>query len=376
MAGIYIHIPFCKQACYYCDFHFSTSTDNRKKMVESLCYELILQKDYLQNQKIDTIYFGGGTPSMLAALEIENILNTVSIYFSISNHPEITLEANPDDLSLEKLSALKTIGINRLSIGIQSFDDEILKFLHRAHDSKSAIKSFSDARSCGFENISLDLIYSIPNQSDEQWAKNIQTALSLDSEHLSAYSLTIEEKTVFGQWRKKKKLQEVDEQIAAGQLELLIDKSTAAGLEHYEVSNFCKENYYSRHNSSYWKQTHYLGIGPGAHSYNGDTRQSNISNNPLYIKAIEGSKIPFELEVLTGENKINEYIFTTLRTKWGCNLDLLRTECQFDLEKEHGQLLQYLIANGMVVKNDSLIKLTSKGMLLADKISSDLFIES
>ncbi len=375
MAGIYIHIPFCKQACYYCDFHFSTSLDNRKKMVESLCREISMQKNYLSSEIVDTIYFGGGTPSMLELSEIDSVLNSVLSNFKVGSNPEITLEANPDDLSKEKLIGIKKIGINRLSVGIQSFDDNMLKFLNRAHDSKAAINSFSDARACGFDNISLDLIYAIPHQSDEQWERNIDTALALQPEHISSYSLTIEEKTVFGQWKKKKKLTEVDEPAAAHQLELLIEKLTVAGMEHYEVSNFCKPGFYSRHNSSYWNQTHYLGIGPGAHSYNTHSRQFNISNNPLYIKSIDANIVPFELEVLTRENKINEYIFTTLRTTWGCDLQRLQSEYHFDIEKEQGPLLKSLLTNGLAVRHGSVIKLTSKGMLLADKISSDLFVE-
>lgn len=376
MAGIYIHIPFCKQACYYCDFHFSTSTDNRNKMVDSIIKELSIQKTYLENQPVDTIYFGGGTPSILDAKEIDSILDAVVHHYSVSPNPEITLEANPDDLGKEKLQELRKAGVNRLSIGIQSFDDTVLKFLHRAHDSQGAIDSVKLSREAGFENISIDLIYAIPGQSHEQWIKNIEQALLLKPEHLSAYSLTVEEKTVFGQWKKKNKITEVDDQIAAEQLEILMDTLAAAGMEQYEVSNFCRPGFYSQHNSSYWKQTHYLGLGPGAHSYNGISRQYNISNNPLYIKALDEGKVPFEKEILTKENKINEYIFTTLRTTWGCDLNILRGEYQFDLETVHATPLKFLHDAQLIEKKGSVIRLTKKGILLADKISSDLFADS
>lgn len=376
MAGIYIHIPFCKQACYYCDFHFSTSTDNRNKMVDSIIKELSIQKSYLENQPVDTIYFGGGTPSILDAKEIDSILDTVVHHYSVSPNPEITLEANPDDLGKEKLQELRKAGVNRLSIGIQSFDDTVLKFLHRAHDALGAIDSVKLSREAGFENISIDLIYAIPGQSHEQWIKNIEQALLLKPEHLSAYSLTVEEKTVFGQWKKKNKITEVDDQIAAEQLEVLMNMLAAAGMEQYEVSNFCLPGFYSQHNSSYWKQTHYLGLGPGAHSYNGISRQYNISNNPLYIKALDEGKVPFEKEILTKENKINEYIFTTLRTTWGCDLNILRGEYQFDLETVHATPLKFLLDAQLIEKKGSVIRLTKKGILLADKISSDLFADS
>jgi oxygen-independent coproporphyrinogen-3 oxidase len=376
MAGIYIHIPFCKQACYYCDFHFSTFTDNRHKMIESLCQELSFQKEYLAGQPIETIYFGGGTPSLLEVPEIEKILERLYANFPVIKNPEITLEANPDDLSNQKLSALHKTGVNRLSIGIQSFDDAILKFLHRAHDSQAAIESFRNAREAGFENISIDLIYAIPQQDHDLWKKNITTALALNPDHLSAYSLTIEEKTVFGQWKKKNKLADVDEQTSAEQLEILIEKSEAAGFDHYEVSNFSKPGFHSIHNSSYWKQIYYLGIGPGAHSYNSVSRQYNISNNPLYIKSLEDGRIPFELEMLTRENKINEYLFTTLRTTWGCDLNFLKREYQFDLEAESSSQLDQFFNEGLLLKEGTVIRLTKKGILFADKISSDLFFES
>lgn len=373
MAGIYLHIPFCKQACYYCDFHFSTQLDNRRTMVESIAKELNIQKEYLGDEAVNTIYFGGGTPSLLEANEIALLFESIRQNFQVGSKPEITLEANPDDLSKKKLVELKNVGVNRLSIGIQSFDNGILEFLHRAHDSDTAIKCIQDAREVGFENISIDLIYAIPDQGDDQWKKNIEMALALNPDHISSYSLTIEEQTVFGRWKKQKKLLEVEESVSAHQLEILIDKLTDSGFEHYEVSNFCKPDFYSRHNSSYWKQIPYLGVGPGAHSYNHVSRQHNISNNPLYIKSLDEGKISFELESLTRENKINEYIFTTLRTRWGCDLDRLRNEFNYDLRLVNNSQLNYYVEQGYGTIDGSIFRLTKKGMLLADKISSDLF---
>lgn len=376
MAGIYIHIPFCKQACYYCDFHFSTRLDNRRKMVESIAKELSIRKEYLSNDIVSTIYLGGGTPSLLEPDEISSLLESIQKNFQVDATTEITLEANPDDLSRKKLQELRNVGINRLSIGIQSFDNNILRFLHRAHDAEAAIKSIHDSRDAGFENISIDLIYAIPAQDDDQWKKNIETALTLNPDHISSYSLTIEDQTVFGKWRKQKKLYEVEEPIAAHQLEILIDKLSDSGFEHYEVSNFCKPDFHSRHNSSYWKQVPYLGVGPGAHSYNLTSRQCNISNNSLYIKSLDDGKIPCELELLTRENKINEYIFTTLRTCWGCDLDRLKNKFKYDLQVVHAAQLQSYLELGYGTIDGSIFKLTKKGMLIADKISSDLFIDS
>lgn len=372
MAGLYIHIPFCKQACHYCDFHFSTNQELRQRVVEAISKELKLQREYLNNESIETIYWGGGTPSILLRNELEIILDSIFKNFSVVTHPEITLEANPDDLTFEKLALLKKIGTNRLSIGIQSFDDSILQFFNRAHNSVEAEQCISIAREAGFNNISIDLIHSTPGQSLSAWKSNIEKALALRPEHISAYSLTIEEKTTFGQWQKKGKLQAIDEKESAEQFELLIESLTQAGYEHYEISNFSKPGFESKHNSSYWKQKKYLGIGPSAHSYDGISRQYNISNNHLYVNSIESGKIPFEREVLTRANKINEYIFTTLRTMWGTDLGYLEKELDYRLAEN--QFFQTFLEKGLVVANQHIIRLTSKGKLLADQIASDLFI--
>lgn len=374
MPGLYFHIPFCKQACHYCDFHFSTNLSRIEEMVDAIVMELALQKNYLDHNKLTSIYFGGGTPSLLKAHHFEKIFIAINTFFQLDAGCEVTLEANPDDLSAAQLNMYRAAGINRLSIGIQSFDDHILKFLNRAHDSKMAIMALEDVRKAGFENISIDLIYAIPGQDNTQLKRNIHTALQFSPVHLSAYGLTIEPKTVFGNWVSKKKLTPVEERVNAYQFELISNELTEQGYEHYEISNYSKPGYYSRHNSSYWKQTAYLGIGPSAHSYNRVSRQFNINNNAAYIKSILNSEIPFQLEVLTRENKINEYVFTTLRTMWGCNLELLMGEYQFDLIGQNKTYLDKLIQQDMVTLNNNVLILTKKGKLLADQISLDLMV--
>ncbi|MBI3219042.1 MAG: radical SAM family heme chaperone HemW [Bacteroidetes bacterium] len=372
MAGIYIHIPFCKQACHYCDFHFSTNQSHRKEMCMAIAKELALQADYLTSESISTLYWGGGTPSLLSESEFGIILESVHKHFSVEPNIEQTLEANPDDLTQKKLALIKSLGFNRLSIGIQSFDDEVLRFFNRAHSADEALKCMELSRGAGFANISIDLIYAVPSQSQDDWKKNIESALALRPEHISAYSLTIEEKTVFGNWNRKGKLQPADENEAALNFITLMDMLEMNGYEHYEISNFCKPGFYSRHNSSYWKQARYLGVGPSAHSYNGVSRQSNLSNNSLYQKSIESGTIPAEIEILTRENKINEYIFTTLRTIWGCDLSFLKENFAYDLASMG--LLQKMKDQEWVIQEGNTLYLTRKGKLLADQIASDLFI--
>ncbi|MBI1768732.1 MAG: radical SAM family heme chaperone HemW [Bacteroidetes bacterium] len=375
MAGLYLHIPFCKQACHYCDFHFSTRQDSKLQLVEAMCMELGLQKDYLGKEAVETIYLGGGTPSLLNERELEEIFTSIRKNFDVSETAEITLEANPDDLSFNNLQVMKKVGVNRLSIGIQSFDDRILKFLNRAHSAREATDCVHQSRIAGFNNISIDLIYAIPSQNDDLWKKNIEQAIAISPEHISAYSLTIEEKTVFGNWLKKGKLKSESDEAAAIQMEILMDLLSHAGYEQYEISNFCKPNFHSRHNSSYWKQQKYLGIGPSAHSYNGSSRQYNIRNNALYIQSMERSKIPSELENLSHANHINEYLLTTLRTIWGCNLDYLTERFNFDLLVERKKEIGQFQLLGLIEKKENVLVLTRRGKLLADKIASDLFVE-
>lgn len=376
MAGIYLHIPFCKQACHYCDFHFSTNLEVRTELIQAMLREIELQRHYLEGEPVRTIYFGGGTPSLLRAEEIRLLLESIHKFFQVDGDAEVTLESNPDDLTLPILQAFKKAGINRLSIGIQSFEDTVLKFLNRAHDTKAAVECIEQARTAGFNNISMDLIYAIPGQDMDGWKKNLEKAIELNPEHLSAYSLTIEEKTAFGRWASHGKLKPVEDDSSAGQMDVLIDTLTGAGYEHYEISNFSKPGHYSKHNSSYWKQQKYLGVGPSAHSYNLVSRQFNVRNNHQYIRSLKEGKIPFDLEVLSTHDHVNEYLLTTLRTQWGTDLQFLKQEYGYDVPMMHANFISRLEDNGLAVMDQMYLKLTRKGRLLADKISSDLFLVS
>lgn len=374
MAGLYIHIPFCKQACHYCDFHFSTNTDRVDEMVQAIAREIYLQKDYLQQPQLDSIYLGGGTPSLLSGSQLDQLMRSIHEQFSLAEDSEVTLEANPDDLTATKLEELKSVGVNRLSIGVQSFDDKALRFMNRSHDSVAAMAALANARQAGFNNISLDLIYAVPGQGKRVLEDNIARALDFAPEHISTYSLTIEEKTVFGNWFRKKNLIPVDESVNAEEYELLMNKLTDAGYEHYEISNFGKPGFIARHNTNYWRQEPYLGVGPSAHSYNTTSRQFNVKNNAGYLKAIKLDQVPFEKETLTREEKVNEFILTTLRTQWGCNADQLTNDFEFDLMAEKKKQLQLMIDNNLIGVKQNIITLTSKGKLLADQIAADLMV--
>ena len=374
MPGLYIHIPFCKQACHYCDFHFSTQLSGRDEMINAISQEIRLQKNYLQDRSLTNVYFGGGTPSLLSEPHLEQLFNCINEVFSPMPDCEITLEANPDDITLETSKLLLKWGINRLSIGVQSFDNQTLKFLNRAHDGTMAQLALEKCRDAGFKNISIDLIYAIPNQDHALLEENIHKALAFAPEHFSAYSLTIEPKTVFGNWANKKKIIPVSEEFNATQFEIVSTRLIDAGYEHYEISNFSRPGFFSRHNSSYWTQAAYLGIGPSAHSYNTHTRQFNINNNALYIKSIKLGQVPFEVEVLTKENKINEYVFTTLRTSMGCNLAKVKEDFDFDVLATHSKYIENLVTNNLVVIDNHVLKLTFKGKLLADQIALDLMV--
>jgi oxygen-independent coproporphyrinogen-3 oxidase len=372
MPGIYIHIPFCRQACYYCNFHFSTSLKNKKEFLAALKKEIELQKDYLQTKNISTVYLGGGTPSLLSKEEILEIFDSLSKYFFIGQDAEITLEANPDDLSKEKLSALAQTPVNRLSIGIQSFSAHDLKFLNRIHSAKDGIEAVKNAREAGFKNISIDLIYGIPTLTNEQWKKNIHTALALDVQHISCYALTVEEKTALYSYIKKKTVEAPDEERIVQQFEILMDEMEKNNFIHYEISNFCREGFYSKHNTSYWKGEKYLGLGPSAHSYDGKSRQWNVSSNAVYIQSIKKGIVPFEKELLTETQKLNEYILTSLRTMWGMDMREINGRWQFT--NQHQKIIEKMIEENFLKKDDSLIFLTRKGKLFADKVTRELFV--
>ncbi|MCG8340025.1 MAG: radical SAM family heme chaperone HemW [Cytophagales bacterium] len=374
MAGIYIHIPFCKQACHYCNFHFSTHRGLQETMLEAIAQELKMQRDYMQGERVDSIYLGGGTPSLLEVAALDKLLVQVAQLFVLADDVEVTLEANPDDLHLVKLKELKVVGINRLSIGIQTFQDGLLRYLHRIHDSQQAIASVQGARKAGFDNLTIDLIYGIPTQGQAMWEADLTRALSLQPAHIAAYCLTIEPKTVFGHWQRKGKLTPVAEEVAARQFESLVETLEVNGYEHYEISNFSRPHHYARHNTNYWKQGSYLGVGPGAHSYNGQTRQCNVRHNQQYINGIQQGVIPCTVEVLHNKDHINEYIMTRLRTKWGCDLAWLKTQYGYDLQQEQRVRIDQFTAQQLVRLESSRLFLTKKGKLLADEITAALFV--
>jgi oxygen-independent coproporphyrinogen-3 oxidase len=374
MAGLYLHIPFCKQACHYCDFHFSTDQSYRGQLVRAMVHEIGIQRSYVK-EPIDTIYLGGGTPSILSDEELRFLMEAAHANFDVRKEIEITIECNPDDISPDKLKSWRDLGINRLSIGIQSFDDAILKFLNRAHNAATAKDTLNQARASGFNNISIDMIYAIPDLDDERWKHTVHEALDFEPEHISSYSLTIEERTVFGKWSKHGKLHPVTDDVAARQFELLMDVLDARGYEHYEISNFSRPDFQSRHNSSYWKGVSYLGVGPGAHSFDGTSRQFNVRNNAAYIRALNKGEVPYEKEVLTRENRINEYIMTSLRTSWGCDLNFLKTTFGDDLIGRSGKYLAFIQIENLSILDNGVLKLTRKGKLLADKIAEDLMIQ-
>lgn len=373
MSGIYIHIPFCKQACHYCDFHFSTSMGKKEAMVSALRKELELRKEEFSAEVVETIYFGGGTPSVLTSEEINSIIQSVYENYEVVENPEITLEANPDDLSKDKIIELANSPINRLSIGIQSFFEEDLKLMNRAHSVKEAIDSLSLATR-QFDNISIDLIYGMPNMTNERWQENIDKALSFNIPHISSYVLTVEPKTALASFIEKGTITPLDDEVAQEHFNILLEKMEAAGFENYEISSFSKPGYYSKNNTSYWLGKKYMGIGPSAHSFDGLHRSWNVKNNPKYIKSIKNNELPMEVETLSKTDRYNEYVMTGLRTIWGVSLS--------EIEKNFGcKYHEYLLkqADKYIEKqllhiNDNVLLTTKKGKFLVDGIAADLFM--
>jgi oxygen-independent coproporphyrinogen-3 oxidase len=373
MSGIYIHIPFCKQACHYCDFHFSTSMKKKDEMVLAIAKELQMRKIEFQNEVVETIYFGGGTPSRLQIADLRLQIDMIYKNYKVAKNPEITLEANPDDLSEDYLIELSKIGINRLSIGIQSFFEDDLKMMNRAHNSLEAQKCLELATKY-FDNISLDLIYGIPGMSNEKWKQNIETALSFGIPHISSYALTVEPKTALNKLIQTGKIAKPNDESAQEHFSILVETLEANDFIHYELSNFGKANYFSKNNSAYWLGKKYLGIGPSAHSYDGISRSWNISNNSLYLKSIQEDILPNEIEVLSTADRYNEYIMTGLRTIWGVSLDRIETEFGSEyLEYLQKQAQKYLDDDLLSIDN-AILKPTPKGKFLTDGIASDLFI--
>ncbi len=373
MSGIYIHIPFCKVACSYCDFHFSTTHGSMGEMVEAIHKELILRKDYLKDETVETIYFGGGTPSLLSLEQLKYLLDTVSHTFKVCDDHEITLEANPDDLSEEKLIAIKSAGVNRLSIGVQSFFECDLRYMNRAHNSEQAIHSLKLAKQAGFDTITLDLIYGTPPMDDEQWKQNLNTFFSLEIDHLSSYALTVEPKTALAAMIRKKQMPDVDDVKSARQFEMLMDITAQHGYEHYEISNFARNKKYSRHNTSYWQRKKYLGVGPSAHSFDVHSRQWNVYNNQLYMRSLKEDVVPYEKEELTKKDKYNEYIMTGLRTMWGIKSEVIRKEFGILFSDFFQTEVKEMIVEEFVTEIQGTFTLTRKGKLFADDISSRLF---
>ena len=373
MSGIYIHIPFCKQACHYCDFHFSTSLKKKNEMVLSLAKEIIIRKEEFKNEIVETIYFGGGTPSVLAIEDLKLLIDTIFKNYTVIENPEITVEANPDDLDHETIRQLANSSINRLSIGIQSFFEDDLKMMNRAHNADEAKKCLEEATK-HFDNISLDLIYGIPGMSNEKWIQNIETALSFGIPHISSYALTVEPKTALHSFIQKGIIPPPEDEVAQEHFEILVEKLEEAGFIHYELSNFGKENYFSKNNSSYWLGKKYIGIGPSAHSYDGEKRGWNVSNNTLYIKSIQEEKLTIETETLSKTDRYNEYVMTGLRTIWGISLDRIYTEFgPTYLDYLNQQAAKY-IEDHLLFLDDNILRTTRKGKFLSDGIASDLFL--
>ncbi|WP_114748018.1 radical SAM family heme chaperone HemW [Pleomorphovibrio marinus] len=373
MAGIYIHIPFCKQACHYCDFHFSTSLDLKTKLIDMLNKELITRREYLGRAGIvRTIYFGGGTPSLLTPLELGRIMDTITEQYQLDLQ-EITLEANPDDLNPMLLAAYKSIGINRLSLGIQSFHDEVLRFYNRAHDQSQSLRIIEMAKEAGFEKLSIDLIYGYPYPNHKLWKKDLEIALSKNPGHISSYALTLEPKTVLENWAKKGVFSPASEDFVAEQYEWLLDQTEAEGYLAYEISNFARPTELALHNSNYWKGVPYLGIGPSAHSFDGQHRGHNIPNNPKYIKEMQKRGTAHTPEILSAEESANDYILTSLRTIWGLDRDIFYDKTGRDIYQEKIKELDWLSQNQWITIKDKNIYLSRKGKLLADDIASRLF---
>jgi oxygen-independent coproporphyrinogen-3 oxidase len=392
LAAIYLHIPFCKQACHYCDFHFSTSLKRKDEMIQAIADELLLRKDEI-SETVETIYFGGGTPSLLFIYEIQFLINTIQKNFNVIDTPEITLEANPDDLDEVKILELAKSPINRLSIGIQSFFEDDLKFMNRAHSASESKESLSVA-SRHFENITIDLIYGVPNMSIEKWKENLQIAFDFGVNHISSYALTVEPKTALDTFIKNGKYPPLDEQLAAQHFDILVDETTKQGFVHYEISNFGKLDFFSKHNTSYWKGKSYLGVGPSAHSFKGVERSWNMSNNSIYIKSIKEKKIPREVEKLSVNDRFTEYIMIGLSTIWGISLNKIELDFGFKYKEFLITSTQKFINEGIIViasetkqsvsekgitsslvpQNDLILKTTQKGKFLVDGIASELFM--
>lgn len=372
MAGIYLHIPFCKKRCIYCDFFSSTRNEKKATYIEALCQELELRRDYLDEERIETIYFGGGTPSQLAKEDFERIFSSLYKIYPISPEAEITLEANPDDLSPEYIHMLRTLPFNRLSIGIQTFNENTLKLLQRRHTAQQAIEAFTRCREAGFHNISIDLMYGLPGETMESWEKDLQQALEMKPEHISAYHLIYEEGTPLWKLRQQHQVEEVEEDLSVSLFTTLIHRLKEHGYQHYEISNFSLPGFHSRHNSSYWTGKKYLGCGASAHSYNGHSRQWNVASIEKYIQGIEQKKPEYEIEELDLYTRYNDFVITTIRTSWGMPLSKLKSDFDDSLYQYCLRMAQPHLKQGKLEITNHVLRLTESGIFVSDGIMSDM----
>ncbi len=373
MSGIYIHIPFCKQQCHYCDFHFSTSLNNKNDLLDALVSEMKIRTPFLDGTKIRTIYFGGGTPSILSSDELNRLFDHLNNQFDLSDVSEITIEANPDDLTLEKIKAISKTPINRFSIGVQSFHEADLEYMNRAHNVEQAKTSIKNVQDAGWNNITIDLIYGTPTLNNDMWMENMQHVIDFNVPHLSAYGLTVEEKTPLHNAIKTGKQTPLDELKSKKQFEMLMEFIPKNGLEQYEISNFAKEGFEAKHNGSYWSDDIYLGLGPSAHSFDGNRRLWNVSNNVRYIKSLQKQKLPLKFEELSEVQRYNEYILTALRTKNGVNFNYIKSRFSPFLVDFFLFSTKKWLFSEEIIKNEDVYTLSKKGKLIADWLSSDLF---
>ncbi|HRS53837.1 MAG TPA: radical SAM family heme chaperone HemW [Bacteroidales bacterium] len=373
MAGIYVHIPFCKQKCIYCGFFSIASPLKTQEILDNIIIEAYLRQNYCDNEIIETIYFGGGTPSILSIQQITKILQNLKKIFSISKNAELTIEANPEDITYEKVKQWQEIGFNRVSIGIQSFDDNILKQLNRRHNSIMAKKAIENVFKIGLLNVSADIMFGMPYYSDETLVNSLNVLIDYKVPHISTYALTIEQNTALDLMIKKMKMPYPDEEQIVKQFLIIIDIMSKANYINYEISNYAKEGFFSIHNSNYWKNKQYLGLGPSAHSYNINSRQWNVANIDIYIKSIQNKVIPCEIEILTETQKLNEYIMTSLRTIWGLNTLFVKENYGDDAYQNIIKLAQPFLEKKLMIMNDNVLLLSDNGKLLADKITADLF---
>ena len=372
MAGIYIHIPFCKRRCIYCDFFSTTQSEKKSAYVRALCRELEMRRDYVGGEEIETIYLGGGTPSQLTEEELKAIFSSIYHIYKVKTNAEITLEANPDDLKPEYVAMLRQLPVNRISMGIQTFQEETLKLLHRRHTATQAIEAFRRCREAGFQNISIDLMYGLPGETLETWKEDLRQAINLRPEHISAYHLIYEEDTALWRLREQHCVEEADEELSVSLFTTLIDRLTEAGYQHYEISNFCLSGMHSRHNSSYWTGKKYLGCGPSAHSFNGVSRQWNVASLEGYIKGVEEGVLDYEVEELDLYTRYNDFVLTSIRTAWGMPLSKLRSEFGEDLYSYCMRMAKPHEDQGVLENREGVLRLTRKGIFVSDGIMSDL----